>query len=75
MMETQEVKNRYTGFEQELGLLHKQKEDLLDCVENQVNQIEQLRGELLQEKSRSTSLEQHVQRVSQEIAARSASQS
>ena len=39
-MEVQAFTKRYEGFEHELGILHKQKEDLLDCVENQVNQIE-----------------------------------
>ena len=37
VMEIEHTNNRYSGFEHELGLLHKQKEDLLDCVENQVN--------------------------------------
>ena len=35
--ELNQVKSSYANFENEVGVLHKQKEDLLDCVEGQVN--------------------------------------
>ena len=31
--ELSQVKSSYENFEKEVGVLHKQKEDLLDCVE------------------------------------------
>ena len=32
-----EMQKRYEAFDQELAMLHKQKDELLDCVESQVN--------------------------------------
>ena len=64
-MEVQDMQNRYKNFESELSILHKQKEDLLDCVEGQVNQIEELKGEIVVIKTRSSQLEsQMIQRSS-----------
>ena len=55
-------------------MLHKQKEELLDCVENQVNQIGSLRKDLFHEKSRSSALEIQVQRFEQNEAIQRESQ-
>ena len=58
--EADELSKRYQKFEDELSILHKQKEDLLDCVENQVNQIESLKNDVTQERERSSTLELQI---------------
>lgn len=55
-------------------MLHKQKEELLDCVESQVNQIGTLRKDLFHAKSRSSALEIQVQRFEQSEALQRESQ-